>query len=278
MPALTSGVVKRLLKDMGADLVGIASVNRFEGAPPGRGPTDFMPEARSVISFGVRLPDPVVEYDSYHLKYQDMPSHVGRYDSQHVFYLVMGHFTEDVMLITMAVRAANKLEMGWGYRSLPTPNTSYTGLGIPAPMEVLRHPSFFSQRHAATRAGLGEFGYSNLVLNPEFGPRVRYCSVITEAELEPDPLITKKVCLREKCDVVHGSRCLRACTPQSLKLREDIDIDDIFIDPPSYTDAKKCAQTVGPLDVNIGGCGFYGTCMRVCPIKLNLKKREAAKG
>ena len=276
MPALTSDVIKRQLKDMGADLVGIAPVERFEGAPPGRGPTDFMPEAKSVIAFGVRLPDPVVEYDSYYLKYQDMPSHIGIYDSVHQFYLVMGHFTQDVMLITMAVKMANQPELGWGYKSLPTPNTSYTGLGMMSPVEVLRYPSFFSQRHAAVRAGLGEFGYSNLVLNPEFGPRVRYCSIITEAELEADSLITKKVCLREKCDVKHGPKCFRACTPQSLKLREGIDVDAIFLDPPSYTDAAKCGQTASAkVDVNIRGCGFYGTCMRVCPIKFNLKKKKA---
>lgn len=277
MPTLTSGVVKRWLKDMGADLVGIAPVERFKGAPPGRGPTDFMPEARSVIAFGVRLPDSVVEYDSYYLNYQDMPLHIGIYDSVHQFYLVMGHFTQDVMLITMAVKTANQLELGWGYKSLPTPNTSYTGLGMLAPVEVLRYPSFFSQRHSAVRAGLGEFGYSNLVLNTEFGPRVRYCSIITEAELELDPIITKQICLREKCDVVHGPRCFRACTPQSLKLKEGIELDAIFMDQPSYHDRIKCAQTASPeVDVNIRGCGFYGTCMRVCPVKVNLKKRKAA--
>ena len=182
MSKLNSSEIKSRLKNMGANLVGIAPVERFIGAPPGRGPTDFMPQARSVISFGVRLPDAVVEYDKFYLNYQDVPPHIGIYDSVHQFYMVMGHFTQDVTLITMAVNMANQLELGWGYKSLPTPNTSYTGLGMMAPVEVLGYPSFFSQRHAAVRAGLGEFGYNNLVLNPEYGPRVRYCSVITEAE------------------------------------------------------------------------------------------------
>ena len=42
-------------------------------------------------------------------------------------------------------------------------------------------------RHAATRAGLGEFGYKNALLTPQFGPRQRINSVLTDAELAPDP-------------------------------------------------------------------------------------------
>ena len=72
MAELTSGVVKELAKDWGADIVGIASVDRFEGAPPGHGPLDLMPESKSVIVAGIRIPDPVVDYERYHLKMEEM--------------------------------------------------------------------------------------------------------------------------------------------------------------------------------------------------------------
>ena len=68
MPQLNSDNVKRMAKDLGADIVGIASADRFEGAPPGHGPLDLMPGAKSVIVAGIRIPDPVAEYDEYHLK------------------------------------------------------------------------------------------------------------------------------------------------------------------------------------------------------------------
>jgi ferredoxin len=43
-------------------------------------------------------------------------------------------------------------------------------------------------RIAAYLAGLGEIGYSKMFLSPEFGPRQRIGVIMTELELEPDPL------------------------------------------------------------------------------------------
>jgi hypothetical protein len=89
-----------------------------------------------------------------------------------------------------------------------------------------------------TRAGLGEFGYNNVVLTGEFGPRQRFNSVVTDAELEPDPMIEEPICLRDKCRL-----CLEACVMDSISLRTDdgerdyrsLESDDherIFIDTP----------------------------------------------
>ena len=54
MGKLTKKVVDKLL-EWGADLVGIAPVDRFAEAPEGHRPTDFMPECKSVISIGLHL-------------------------------------------------------------------------------------------------------------------------------------------------------------------------------------------------------------------------------
>ena len=271
MPKITSGVVKEWAKDMGADIVGIASVERFEGAPPGHGPKDFVPEAKSVIVAGIRIPDPIVDYDRYHLKFEETPQDVATEATVQKLYLLMGHYVIDMMLNSLAVRIANKLEIQGGYKSMPTPDTSSTGLG--RRVEGL-HIHFFSQRHAATRAGLGEFGFSNIVLTPEFGPRVRFVSIITEAELEPDPLITEKICLRERCGGRGGPICLQRCTAGAIQLRDGLDHDAIFIDTPSKTERPLCIQDMG--DITIHQCVFMGTCMRGCPIKLNLKKVRMA--
>ncbi len=271
MDKITSSVVKRWAKDRDADIVGIASVERFEGAPPGHGPRDFVPEARSVIVAGIRIPDPIVDYNRYHLKFQETPQRIAAEAAVENLYMLMGHYTIDVMLNSLAVRIANKLEAEGGYKSMPTPNTIHTGLGHPVHGPFY---GYFSQRHAATRAGLGEFGFNNIVLTPEFGARVRFVSVITEAELEPDPLLTEKICLREKCGGRDDPKCLRMCTLHAIQLREGIDHDAVFIDTPSKTERSLCIQHVG--DTTTYHCVYFGTCMRVCPIKLNLKKVRSA--
>jgi epoxyqueuosine reductase QueG len=261
MSRLTSKTVKKLAKDFGATLVGIANVERFEGAPPGHGPLDLMPQAKSVIVAGVRIPDPVVDYDEYHLKMTEMNTDLAIRSNMENFYMLMGHYTEDMMLNVLAVKLANYLEINLGLRSLPTPNAQHTGLGhsvMEAPM------GFFSQRHAAVRAGLGEFGLSGLVITPQYGPRVRYVSVITEAELEPDPLLAEKVCMRGKCGDANGPACHQKCANKAISMRPGIDMDKVFIDIPVSLDRPKCINMSGGKDAI--GCIFVGTCMRMCPV------------
>jgi epoxyqueuosine reductase len=262
MPKPTSQKIKKLAKDFGATLVGIASVDRFEGAPPGHGPLDLMPQARSVIVAGVRIPDPVVDYEEYHVKMKEMNPELGIEASVENFYMQMGHYVEDMMLNIIATKLANWLEINHGLRSLPTPNASHTGLGHPvmaAPM------GFFSQRHAAVRAGLGEFGLSGLVITPQFGPRMRYVSVITEATLDPDPLLKEKACMRGKCGGAKGPACQQKCSNKAISLRSGVNMDKIFIDIPIALDRSKCINMMAG-DKGAFGCTFIGTCMRMCPV------------
>jgi len=271
MAELTSKLVKKIVKDFGADLVGIASVDRFDGAPPGHSPLELLPGAKSVVVAGIRIPDPVVESEHYYEKMVDIPREKAVSAIMNDFYMQMGHFAEDLLLNTLAVKLANKLEIGWKLRSLPTPNTFNTGLGRTVMASMI---GFFSQRHAATRAGLGEFGYNGLVLTPQFGPRVRFVSVITEAELEPDPLIKEKVCMRGACGGRDGPLCFRRCTHGALQMREGIDPDSIFIDIPTRNELRKC---IGVSEEAPGfGCGFVGGCLRVCPTGMKVTKSKSS--
>lgn len=269
MTELTGSFIKNLMKEYGVDIAGIASVDRFEGAPPGHGPLDLIPRAKSVIVGGVRIPDPVVDYAEYHLKMTEMDTELGIRANIENFYLQMGHYVQDMMLNTAAVRLANYLEVNNGLRSLPAVNAQHTGLGNPV-MEA--QMGFFSQRHAAVRAGLGEFGFSGLVINPRFGPRVRYVSVISEADLEPDPLLADKACMRGKCGGDAGPKCQQRCAKNALKLLPDVDLDSVFIDIPVTLERFSCidmSSTQGAF-----GCTFVGTCLRECPIGQQLTKRN----
>ena len=123
---------------------------------------------------------------------------------------------------------------------------------------------FFSQRHAAVRAGLGEFGLSGLVITPQYGPRVRYVSIITEAELEPDPLVKEKACMRGKCGGDKGPACWSRCGNKALSIRPGVDMEKIFIDIPVALDRPKCVDFAN--EKAVFGCTFVGTCMRMCPV------------
>lgn len=58
--------------------------------------------------------------------------------------------------------------------------------------------------------GLAEYGYSGLAITPEFGARVRFVTVITDAELTPSPLLEPgSVC--DSCMI-----CKRECRSGAL--------------------------------------------------------------
>ena len=56
MEALTSEIVKKAAFEAGADLCGIGSMDRFEGAPRDMDPRELYPSARSVIGLAFRIP------------------------------------------------------------------------------------------------------------------------------------------------------------------------------------------------------------------------------
>ena len=60
---MNSKEIKELCRSLGADLVGIASADRFVNAPAGNKPTDVMPTAKSVIALAVVLPKNTLEQD-----------------------------------------------------------------------------------------------------------------------------------------------------------------------------------------------------------------------
>ena len=66
-------------------------------------------------------------------------------------------------------------------------------------------------KDAATLAGLGAVGLNNLLITPEFGPRVRFRAMLIDEALEPTGPIDFSPC--EACDMV----CRRVCPQKAFK-------------------------------------------------------------
>lgn len=56
--------IKKLGKESGADLVGIASIDRFGNAPAGSSPTDKLSTCKSVIVFAGIFPKDTLDKDT----------------------------------------------------------------------------------------------------------------------------------------------------------------------------------------------------------------------
>lgn len=214
--------VKEYAKKCGADLVGIASMDRFEGAPKQLDPRYIFPEAKAMIVFGFRILRGCyrgIEEGTYFLGYSGMG-----YAGINWIYgpMVLWHFC--------------KMLENEGYEAVPMPNIDHwsntnlhtrepDGGGKPRP-EWSRPVStdkpapdvFVHFRIAAFCAGLGEIGYSKIFLTPEFGPRQRFAGVLTDAPLDADPIYDGPS-LCDRC-----MSCVKECPGQAISKTETVKV------------------------------------------------------
>ncbi|GHV02165.1 hypothetical protein AGMMS49521_3520 [Campylobacterota bacterium] len=103
--------------------------------------------------------------------------------------------TTNRLLDEMAYKIAATLNAK-GHQALFYPRDGYGTIA-----NLVREPNAsFSQVLAAKYAGLGTIGFNHTLLTPQFGPRVRFASIITAAEIEPDEVMIKELCgLCGKC-------------------------------------------------------------------------------
>lgn len=182
---LTAESVKAMARSLGADAVGIGNIERWEGAPIQMDPRQIMPEAKSVIAMAFRV-----------MRGSLRGIEEGTYFSN---YSAMGYGGITYLYMPMTVINLAKHIEDEGFEAVPMGHQSdwraidnigrlrqnYSRPVVPgrAAPDVMIH-----LRIASFLCGLGEIGYSKMFLTPEFGPRQRMGIVITEAELEPDPL------------------------------------------------------------------------------------------
>jgi epoxyqueuosine reductase QueG len=222
--------ILRTCRELDIPLVGCAPADRWDTplfepwVPEAFRPRSIFPETKSVIVIGLPVTLPILDTAPsiwYHELYKTVNS----------------------LLDHEGYRIALDLT-GRGFPSVWIPRDGYGSI------EVLKEKpvAFFSHRHAAFLTGLGNFGINNTLLTPEFGPRVRFASIFTTAELPPDPVNEDPLCTR--C-----MQCVDACPVNALPGTEY---------PAGLTDKKTCATRSEALNKRfISPCGI---CIKVCPV------------
>ena len=220
-----TAAVKALAYELGADMVGIAPVSRFDGQARMIHPKAHLPEAKSVICFGVHHPDASVEW-------------CGEPNPNYPEAFQIGMIPK---LDTMCYRIAKMLEKE-GYTNVAQPCSTYwrhrNYKNIP-----YEHAASFSHMAAFVACGLGEYGYHGMVLSPEYGPRERIISIITSAELEPDPLYDGEP-LCDKCKM-----CAKNCI--------GLNYEEEKLNDPKYIEFEIEGKNFSYLNINRWRC-FYG--------------------
>ncbi|HSR13623.1 MAG TPA: hypothetical protein VLS90_19400 [Thermodesulfobacteriota bacterium] len=250
--SLLTKEVRELALREGAMLFGISGVDRFEGAPRGHHPAEILKEARTVVTFAIPLVEQIADWEELFPNSEILKTEIRETMLQDYLYSEVNYNFINDRLNQIALRVTLFLQAK-GFRSILFPATfgsAYKHFHDMMPGWM----GLFSQRHAAVRAGLGEFGLNNVVVTPEYGPRVRFNSVITRAPLQVSPLLQKKACLGAKC-----SLCLKKCGGQAISLLPSFDEKGIWLNPVTRTDMPLCRKR--RVEVFC-----YGRCLQICPV------------
>ena len=224
---LTSKMIKEAALAAGADICGIGPMSRFNGAPDEMNPQKLFPEAKSVIGFVFRIPRGVQRGIEEGTQFYQYPS------------MAYGGINE--IFAPAVLYHVGKLIEDEGYEAFVYRNTGARGTvsdmdGSPgntlSPEEQIEvkenaknstahHRSVqftrptregntapdlqFQFRLAAVACGLGEIGWSKMLLTPQFGPLQRLAFIFTDAELEYDEMYNGKPLCR-RCGA-----CVREC-------------------------------------------------------------------
>ncbi|MGQ9631634.1 MAG: hypothetical protein ACUVXI_15185 [bacterium] len=224
--------VKRFAKEARADLIGIANIERFADIPAEHNPTSIFPDAKSVIVVGKRITrgtlrgvEEGTQFDLYNI--------YGR------------NWLNNRILAMTTFRIAEFLEDN-GWEAVPLPNLppEVPPMGIPVRPNQPAPNVMIDFDDAAVRVGLGELGYCGFLLTPEFGPRQRIQMILTDAELEPDPILEGGIC--DRSGERHAEFCpLGAINPERERTVRICGKEMVVADV-NYERCKTCKNGAHP--------------------------------
>jgi epoxyqueuosine reductase QueG len=174
--------IKELMLSLGADVCGIANINRFGEAPKGFSPSDLYTDCKSVITFGVALTKGLSKIDPR---------------------LIYSHYNSlsCVTVDNIAFQGAKRLETLYSCNAVPIPcDSPYEYWDS----ENLEGRGLMSMKHAAVLSGLGSIGKNSLLLHPVYGTLLTIGVILTDIDLESDEL-SENICL-ESC-----TKCMDSC-------------------------------------------------------------------
>lgn len=234
-PAAMTTEIKRLARTFGADLVGITDYDerwtysgKFNFYTRESEPLDIPEGMSSTIVLGFAMDKDMID---------TTPSALASAA------VSLGYSRDAIATASLAEFVTNS-----GFTAVA--NMNDTALAVPY----------------AIKAGLAEYGRSNLAITKEYGPRIRFAKIFTDLPLEHDRPIAFGV--REFCAVCR--RCSEACPSKALP----------FGEPSDEPYNRSTIKGVRKWSMDAERCFGYWTkiksdcavCIRVCPYNKDFSK------
>lgn len=195
-------------KANGADIVGFAPAARFDKEDA---IFKIFPQTRTVIGLAFRVLRGIyrgIEEGSTYYQYTTMAVENMEETIMPMAQLKVCMMMEREGVIALPQRRHQQI---MAERDSTNPEVAYDAIYRERTAEV--QMDFLD---AAVKCGLGEKGLHNTLLTDEFGPMVRYCFILTDAELAPTEMVTPHLC--DRCGA-----CREACPGHAIS--EDGSVD-----------------------------------------------------
>ena len=198
----------KIAKDNLADIVGFASAKSFDKNDP---IFKIYPDTKTVIALAFRILRGIyrgTEEGTTYYQYTTM---------------AVENMEETIMPMAQ-IKVANLIESK-GFIAIPQrrhqqimaeENSTNPEVAYDAVYRSKTAENQMNFTSAAVKCGIGEKGLSGAVLTDDFGPMVRYCFILTDAEIEPDEIKPAHLC--DNC-----GKCVKACPGNAISEKGETD-------------------------------------------------------
>ena len=221
--------LKTFCKSSGADLAGIADLSPFkQGSPPL--PADLLVPYTRAVSVAVRLDDLIIDA---------------------VTSLPTIAYAEHYRTVNSVLDNLTAKIVGWisrhGYRAEAVPASKI--------MDLENLLGALSHKAIARMAGIGWQGKSLLIISPEFGPRIRLATVLTDMPFSPDSPLTNRCGSCTECTDACPARAIRNATANNR-----------YFDREEALFFSRCADKTYENSLMDGiNARICGVCVSACP-------------
>jgi len=173
--------IKKIANKFGADLCGIASIDRFENAPIGFHPKDIFPENQSIISIACKTLESTIDLTNP-IPYSTVEN------------IILGKVQSIAVSICLEIENRGNIAF-----IMPSAPYDYWD------NEKMEARGLLSLKHIGYYAGIAIIGKNSLLCNQQFGNLIRLGAILTDLKLEPDTIPNELFCL-DNCNL-----CITNC-------------------------------------------------------------------
>jgi epoxyqueuosine reductase len=220
--------IKTLCRQWGSSLFGIADLRLFKKDETLLSPS-LIDQHPLAISVGYHLSDSILEG----IENQPTPLYFHHYQRVNILLDTIG------LVVTSAIQDL-------GYRAMPIPASQV--------VDWKTQKGHLSHKHIAWAAGLGWIGRNNLLVNEQFGSRIRLVTILADI-----PLVISSPAIKDCGSCLD---CLSLCPAGAIKVRQE-EFDHLRCYEQLRTFAKTLHLSHNICGVCIKACtGFKGSSGR----------------